>query len=117
MTTSKSVGYYWTNVKTGDGGVPLPKDVSIEYLNADSGQYETVPNLKVDKTFPADDELDATNPVYGPYTYTFDQVTTKSMKLVVNKKANDNKVLPSLSGRCLVPALHYQWIRATQVLS
>ena len=61
MTTSKSVGYYWTNVKTGDGGVPLPKDVSIEYLNADSGQYETVPNLKVDKTFPADDELDATN--------------------------------------------------------
>ena len=91
MTTSKSVGYYWTNVKTGDGGVPLPKDVSIEYLNADSGQYETVPNLKVDKTFPADDELDATNPVYGPYTYTFDQVTTKSMKLVVNKKANDNK--------------------------
>lgn len=52
---------------------------------------ETVPNLKVDKTFPADDELDATNPVYGPYTYTFDQVTTKSMKLVVNKKANDNK--------------------------
>ena len=91
VTTSKSVGYYWTNVKTGDGGVPLPKDVSIEYLNADSGQYETVPNLKVDKTFPADDELDATNPVYGPYTYTFDQVTTKSMKLVVNKKANDNK--------------------------
>ena len=55
--------------------------------------------------------------MYGPYTYTFDQVTTKSMKLVVNKKANDNKVLPSLSGRCLVPALHYQWIRATQVLS
>lgn len=31
-----------------------------------------MPNLKVDKTFPADDELDATNPVYGPYTYTFD---------------------------------------------
>ena len=29
--------------------------------------------------------------MYGPYTYTFDQVTTKSMKLVVNKKANDNK--------------------------
>ena len=40
VTTSKSVGYYWTNVKTGDGGVPLPKDVSIEYLNADSGQYD-----------------------------------------------------------------------------
>lgn len=63
-------GLLLDDVKTGDGGVPLPKDVSIEYLNADSGQYETVPNLKVDKTFPADDELDATNPVYGPYTYT-----------------------------------------------
>lgn len=25
VTTSKSVGYYWTNVKTGDGGVPLPR--------------------------------------------------------------------------------------------
>ena len=76
VTTSKSVGYYWTNVKTGDGGVPLPKDVSIEYLNADSGQYETVPNLKVvDKTFPPPTtSSDATNPVYGPYTYTFDQV-------------------------------------------
>ena len=91
VTTAKSVGYYWTNAKTGDAGVLLPKSVSIEYLNADSGKYETVPNLKVDKAFPSDSELDAKNPVYGPYTYTFDQVTTKSLRLVVAKQGNDNK--------------------------
>ena len=94
ITTSKSVGYYYTNVPpavpTGDSGIHLPKDVTLQYLNADTGKYETVPNLKVDKAFPADSELTENQAVYGPFTYTFDEVTTTSMRMVLTKVNNDS---------------------------
>ena len=92
ITTAKSTAYFWTNVPgagTGndDGGVLLPKSVSLQYLNPDTNTFETVKNLKTDYTLPTD----ITKATWGPYALTFDEVTTTALRLVVNKQANDNK--------------------------
>ena len=85
VTVSSSTASYYTNVVTGDGGLLLPKSADIQYL-AEDGAYHSVPNLTVDEELP--ETPDQSN--YGPYTYTFDAVTTTSLKLVLTKRANDN---------------------------
>lgn len=87
VTTSSSTVSYYTNVVTGDGGVLLPERAEIQYLDEADGEYKTVPNLTVDDELPA--EPDQSN--YGPYTYTFDEITTTSLRLVLTKRAADNK--------------------------
>lgn len=86
VTVSSSTASYYTNVVTGDGGLLLPKSADIQYLGED-GDYHSVPNLTVDEELP--EEPDQSN--YGPYTYTFDEVTTTSLKLVLTKRENSNR--------------------------
>lgn len=87
VTTSSSSVSYYTNIVSGDGGVLLPKSVELQYLNDETGEYETVSNLTASEELP--EEPSESN--YGPITYTFDEVTTQSLRLVLTKQATDNK--------------------------
>lgn len=88
ITTAKSTAYFWTNVPpaqaNGDSGIILPKNVTLQYQN-EEGTFVNVPNQKVNQAFP--EELTANQQTYGPFTYTFDEVTTKSLRLVMEKSS------------------------------
>ncbi|WEV53180.1 Ig-like domain-containing protein [Bifidobacterium sp. ESL0704] len=87
VTISSSKIWYYNNVVGGDGGVLLPSNVKIEYLNSSTGDFEEISNLVTDQDFPET----PTKSNYGPFTYTFDEVTTKALRLTVMKRANDNR--------------------------
>ena len=89
ITTSKSVAYFWTNVPpaqaNGDSGVILPSDVTLQYYNAESNAFENVKNQRIDKSIPTNDELVSGQTTYGPFTFTFDEVTTTALRLGMTK--------------------------------
>ncbi|MCI1936429.1 MAG: Ig-like domain-containing protein [Bifidobacteriaceae bacterium] len=91
VTTSSSAAWFYTNVPPavadGDSGIKLPQSASLQYKDAE-GAWKEVPNLTVDQKIPS--ELVDGQAVYGPFTFTFDEVTTTAMKLVLQKQTDDN---------------------------
>lgn len=92
VTTSSSKVWLYTNlppaVKDGDGGILLPKSVALQYKDSD-GNWKDAPNAVMDQEIPS--ELTENQAVYGPFSFSFDEIKTTAMKLTLQKQQADSK--------------------------
>lgn len=87
VTVSASTVYLWQNAGVGDGGVRIPAGWSLEYQDA-AGDWEPVRGDAVAYPLPAFDPA-APRTSLAPVSVAFDAVTTRALRLVLERQVVD----------------------------
>lgn len=87
VTVSASTVYLWQNAGVGDGGVRVPAGWSVEYQDA-AGDWEPVSGDDVAYPLPAFDPAQPKTSL-APVSVTFDAVTTRSLRLILQRQVVD----------------------------